>query len=542
MSQGWSVNATTDVITFLEPVASGTNNIVIEEIPDGSFNASSIWALGAWNDSYGYPSEIEFFADRLIVGATTDQPQTLWFSRIGDYSMFGKSTPIVDDDSITATLNARQLNKIRDFVPLASLVVLTSGGEWRANGDNTEALTPSSIGFRPQTSMGSSKLPALLVSQVGLYAQNLGFGIQELSYSFQDDGYSGTDLSAFSSHLVEYYKLTDWCYQSVPSSSAFAVREDGILLCMTYKREHRVVAWSRQTTAGQVLSVTTVREGKENAMYQAVRRTINGATKVFIERYGDQVLDTREWIGSDCALQYDGRNATSTTISLSASGWTSDDTITMTASAGIFSASNIGDQIVLNYSGELVRISILAYTSATVVAGRADRDIPVELRTPGTNWALAVDTLSGLSHLEGATVRIGCDGYDCASQVVSGGQITIEPAVLVTVGLPYVCDFESLPLNVIGGQPVGGRQKLVRELDLMVRNTATINAGTSFDNLEEYAARADESPYQTATLKTGNIKMNLSGAWSQDSHVCIRHDSAYPATILAISPTVEFGK
>ena len=130
MSQGWSVNAATDQITFLIAPPTGTNNIVVNEYASADLNATPLWAIGAWNPSFGYPSEAEFFAERLIFAATYSQPQTMWFSRIGDYSFHGKSTPIKDDDAITYTMNARQLNTIQELVPLESLIALTSGGEW----------------------------------------------------------------------------------------------------------------------------------------------------------------------------------------------------------------------------------------------------------------------------------------------------------------------------------------------------------------------------------------------------------------------------
>lgn len=542
---GWNVDATADTITFNVAPPTGTNNIVINEIATASFNATDLFAIGAWNGEYGYPGEVEFYADRLIGAATTAQPGTIWASRTGDYSFYGRSTPIQDDDSITGTLNARQLNQIRDLVVLRNLVILTSGGEWRTGGDTDEVFTPTTASFRPTAHLGSSKLPALMISQAALYCQNLGFAVTEIAYSFAEDGYEPSDLSAFAPHLVEKYALTDWCYQAVPHSAVFSVRDDGLLLAMTYKREQRVVAWSRLPTDGQVISVCTVREGKENAMYQAVRRTIGGVTKVFIERYGNQEKDYRDFVGVDCAVTYDGRNTTSKTMSLATGGgtWTPADTITITASAATFSATNVGDQLVLNYATEPLRITIFQVNSATEALGLPDRDVPVALRTPGTSWALAVDTLSGFPHLNGAAVRVGGDGYDYPERpVVSGGSVTITPpAVVAHVGLPYVCDFQSLDMTVIGGESVGARQKLIREVDVLLKSTRAIKAGTSFETLEEKGSFRSESPYLPPVEKTEVITLSVSGAWERNPNVCIRHDSAYPAYVLSVAPVTQFG-
>src|SRR5690348_2641787 len=117
MAQGWTVDAVADTITFLEAPPAGTGNVVVKEFATADLNATAVWALGAWHGAYGFPREVEFFSDRLVFAATVSQPQTLWLSRIGDYSMFGKSTPIADDDAITATCNARTLNRVTDLLP-----------------------------------------------------------------------------------------------------------------------------------------------------------------------------------------------------------------------------------------------------------------------------------------------------------------------------------------------------------------------------------------------------------------------------------------
>ncbi len=56
-------------------------------------------------------------------------------------------------------------------------------------------------------------------------------------------------------------------------------------------------------------SLCQVPEPGTNAVYAIVRRVVNGQVKRFVERFGDRTHDYREWVGSDCALRYDGRGA-----------------------------------------------------------------------------------------------------------------------------------------------------------------------------------------------------------------------------------------
>src|SRR3546814_9931704 len=97
-------------------------------------------------------------SDLLILAASIDQPQTLWASRTGDYSMFGRSTPIADDDAFTATMNARQLNEIVDLIPKQHLLALTVGGVWQIGGSDSDVLTPTTVSTRPQPSTGAKRL------------------------------------------------------------------------------------------------------------------------------------------------------------------------------------------------------------------------------------------------------------------------------------------------------------------------------------------------------------------------------------------------
>ena len=91
---------------------------------------------------------------------------------------------------------------------------------------------------------------------------------------------------------------------------------DGVLLGFTFMREHEVYAWHRHTTDGIVESVCSIPEpdgagGYIDAVYLIVNRTINGATKRYVERMVDRVFATiaDTWF-LDCALQYSGAPVT----------------------------------------------------------------------------------------------------------------------------------------------------------------------------------------------------------------------------------------
>src|SRR3546814_2857322 len=128
----------------------------------------------------------------------------------------------------------------------------------------------------------------------------------------------------------------------------------------------------------------------------------------------------------DAMLTYDGRDQ-ATTVTISGGG-TPDTLATVIASGPAFVASNVGDDVVLDYDGEPVRIRITALESASKVFGYPSRALTAADLSP-TAWALAVDTISGLDHLEGMTVRAAGDGYDLGESVVESGRASCRERV-----------------------------------------------------------------------------------------------------------------
>ncbi len=547
MAQGWTVNATADTITFLEAPANGVA-IQVREYPTTATGATDVWATGAWSDAKGYPAEVEFFSDRLIFSSTPNEPQTNWMSKAGDYRNFGRSTPIVDDDAITATLNARQQNAIRELVPLDKLILLTTGGEWRTDGGQEDVLAPSTISFRPQSYNGAAQIPALVIGNTALYVQNRGYVVRDISYSYEVDGYTGGDLTVFSSHLTEGKPIAAWSYQQTPFSVAWVVRQDGVLLALTYMREQQVIGWTPMEIDGFVESVCCVPEGDEDAVYISVRREVNGVQKRYVERMASRLItDIREARFLDSFLTFDGRGDGTKTMTATAATWLVGDSVTVTASGATFAPGDIGDVIVMGYqAGNNARLRIIGYTSATVVTAEIDTPIADSLRNVAiTDWGLARDTLTGYDHLAGRTVGVLCDGFvQDQRQVALDGTVQLdEPGVLVHVGIPYVADFETLEVNVPGAATTRMRNKIFKQMGLIVQDTRSIFAGPDFDHLDEYEPRdLNTNPVGPPSLLQELVVMHITGEWSSKGRVCVRQSDPLPMGLLGVIELAEFGE
>lgn len=70
-----------------------------------------------------------------------------------------------------------------------------------------------------------------------------------------------------------------------PNSMVWAVRDDGVMLALTFVQEQDVIAWTRHLTRGWFESVCTIREGDDDRVYAVVRRQMaDGSERRFVER------------------------------------------------------------------------------------------------------------------------------------------------------------------------------------------------------------------------------------------------------------------
>lgn len=253
----------------------------------GSTDATQIWAFSPWSRSKGYPTAAGFFEDRLVFAGSTRYPQTFWSSKVGDYYNFGTSTPVVDDDAVTATLNGGQMNGIKAMVAFGELILLTSGGEYKVSGGQGKALTPSNTLSQAQEYRGISDVLPVTVGSRIVFAQQQGNIIRDLAYSYEADKYTGDDLNLLCSHLFDGHKVVAMTYQQTPDSIIWFVRDDGLLLGLTYIKEQDIYAWHKHSIKNaRFVNVCCIPGGECDELYAVIER--NGQYEnVMLEKRND---------------------------------------------------------------------------------------------------------------------------------------------------------------------------------------------------------------------------------------------------------------
>lgn len=262
------------------------------------------FAFSAWDGKKGYPSATGFYEDRLVFAGSKGFPQTFWTSKTGDYYNFGTSIPFADDDGITATLNGEQMNGIKAIIAFGEMLLLTAGGEFKVSGGG-KALSGSNVLSQPQEYRGVSDVNPVTIGSRIIYVQHQGNIIRDLAYSYDVDKYTGDDLNLLASHLFEGHKIISMTYQQIPNSIVWCVRDDGLLLGLTYIKEQDIYAWHQHTTAGgKFVSVCNIGGSTEDKLYAVIER--DGQYYVEIMESRDKSTNVEDQFFVDSGITYEG--------------------------------------------------------------------------------------------------------------------------------------------------------------------------------------------------------------------------------------------
>jgi hypothetical protein len=277
--------------------------------------STSLWALGYFGDSSGWPNSVTMHQQRVFYGGTSAFPKKIWGSRSGNYVNFAASDMQLSTEPIDADISLAKQYEIRHLVPLKSLLILTSGS-WHSLSGTDGSLTPTNGEVTLHGYGGvSDKIRPLIAGLSVLCVQDDDRTISELRYSLASDGYDRTEeMGIFSKHLFRGKKITGWTYQKDPNDLILVTMSDGGVLPFTFLREQEVWAWCRWDTDGEFLQVGSVKSSDEleDEVYFIVKRTINGVERHFIEYLTPRLPDSQmvDGVFMDCSVTYEGSPAT----------------------------------------------------------------------------------------------------------------------------------------------------------------------------------------------------------------------------------------
>lgn len=284
--------------------------------------STQIWRFGAWSDTTGWPKTVAFHEQRLVFGGSNTEPTTLWMSQSSDYTNMAPTaydSIVTDNCAVTYTIVSTKANPILWLQSGPSLLVGTLGGEWQVKAASSinQPITPTNINITPQTNHGSKNgAKPHRIGASTIFIQRAGRKLIELTYNFQLDSFVGKNLTVVSEHILRQGgSAVQTAYQQEPNNIYWICLSDGTLVGMTYEIDQQVVAFHKHALGGNgfIESIACVPStaGTEDLLYMVVRRTINGATKRYIEYltpdfYPVNTLDKSTMFFLDCGQTYAG--------------------------------------------------------------------------------------------------------------------------------------------------------------------------------------------------------------------------------------------
>lgn len=493
-----------------------------------------------------------FFQQRLYYAGSTADPQTFWASQPGLYNNFDFSLPIQADDEFDDTLVSKQVNLIKNMLPMpGGLIIFTAQGAWQLSSGSGIAATSAVDGInataQTQTYNGSNDLPPIPINWAVLYSQ-LDGAIIELNYNIYAAIYTGQDISVLSNHLFFGFQLLQWAYAQKPFKLIWAVRSDGTLLSLTYVKEQEMIGWARHDTLGVFQSVATVQENQYDATYVVVKRFIGGQLNYYVERLDDRVTFPYgiedAWV-VDCGVESIlPKPAANLTIS-AASGLA-----TFTADSAVFGSTLAGDVIRAGGGIATVATVVSAFAVTANITQAITSILPNDSNTPlpvtSGNWTLTRPStvFTGLDYLNGQSVSILADGGVVTPQTVVNGSITLaSPATKVIAGLGFTKQLQTMPID-LGNErdTVQGKRVKVNAITFKVANTRGLYFGNSFTRMfpikEMNPGVALGLPIP---LQTGEEYVVMDPLWATARQVCFQSTDPLPASILGVVQDITVG-
>lgn len=267
------------------------------------------WQEGYWSGARSFPTAVGLHGGRLFHA----NGGNLFGSVADDYESFDQAT-IGDAGPIIRTLGSGPVDSIHYLVSLLRLVIGTAGAELVLTSSSLdEPVTPSNSNARSISSQGSANLRGLKLDTKAIMAQrsrNRLFMVGPNAQGNAFGDYENFELTLLVPDLLAA-GIVSLAVQRQPDTRIHCVLADGSVAILTYEPQEKVLCWSMwrtDTGTGGAVERAMVLPGVgEDAVYYHIRRTINGTTKRYLEKWAMESECTGDtgltWL-MDCASSF----------------------------------------------------------------------------------------------------------------------------------------------------------------------------------------------------------------------------------------------
>jgi len=417
----------------------------------GAVTASSDWSESYWTERRGFPTSVALDGGRLW-WAGRDH---MWGSISDAYDSFDDEFE-GDAGPISRSIGSGPVDKIYWLLSGSRLLRGAAGAIAAVRSSSLdEPITPTNFNPKDVSTQGSANIAAAKIDTSAVYVQQGGVRLFEVVYDGATFDYAAADLSVHVPEIGEP-SISRIAVQRQPETRIHCVRSDGTVGIMILDRAEDVRCWIDVETDGDVEDVVVEPGDVEDKVTYTVKRTIDGATVRYHERWAKE---------SECA------------------------------------------------------------------GGALNKQVDSFITGSGA--------VSGLTHLEGATVAVWADGEDQGTFTVASGAVTVTPTPTSWVaGLVYTATYKSTKLayGVEGGTALCMKKRIHR-LGVIARNLHPqgLEFGPDFTTMDNLPLTEDYADVDQDTVRSVYDEglTGFPGEWDTDARLCLRATAPKPVTLLA---------
>jgi hypothetical protein len=468
----------------------------------GGSTASDNWKESAWSNYRGWPRTLCGFEQRLYFGGSRHETGKIWGSLVGNIFHFMEERLVQDDGAASGSSGLNYFgdsstadpfsfvpagingNPIQWITPSNVLEIGTLAEEYTATGGDN-ILSSSSLKVQKQTSVGSEPIQPVRIGNATIFVARGGKEVRQFIFNDRNGSYQAGSLSRLNTEIVNNG------YDSTSDTSSYFNYK---IVRMSYQESLKTLWFvnSDRKLIGLTIEETTATIAWHRHSLGGTGVEVEGITTV--------------------------PNVNGTHIDL------------YTCVSRTIDGSTV---YYLEKMGPFFRHAQLDNTSSSEGDQPYFSDSCIK-KTPSTT------TVSGLSHLEGETVKVLVGANTHADKTVASGEIELDStpdgSTPVYIGLEYTPKIITLPLAT--GPSFGtalGQLSRVDRIMLRVYKAMGGKYGPDEDNLEEIKFRdAALTGSPEIELFTGDKYLYIGDTPSTDSKIVITQNEPLPMTILAL--------
>ena len=253
----------------------------------GGTSATTIWEEGQWSDKKGWPTCVRIHEGRMWWGGQNG----IWGSISDAYDSFDE-TYVGDAGPINRTVGSGPVDTINWIVSLKGMLLGSQGAEYSVRASSLdEPLTPTNFNMKVSSTQGSGPVDGLKIDQNGYFVNRSNCKVFDLAFDLRSYDYFSTDLMELAPELGLPGIIRMDC-QRLPDTRLHCVRSDGTALVAVINKSEDVLAWIPVTTSGfveDVVILPAIAGTLDDQVYYVVRRTINGATVRYLEKWAQEI-------------------------------------------------------------------------------------------------------------------------------------------------------------------------------------------------------------------------------------------------------------